>query len=532
MSERQLQQAHTYSLFYSLRRSVAQHQSWLLFIVAGAGTLGIAAWLSFVIHFTPGDALSRTYSATMILHSRIPHLAAIGFIWPPLPTIAQVPLLLDLRFAYYSFSGGVVTALAASSLLVVLNRTLRWVEIQAVWRIGLLLAFALNPMWLFYAGNGMSEMPFLFFYTAATAAYLFWLNTGHWRQLVFASIATVLMFGCRYDALIYAGAFVVAMIGVLTTSDQEIQPPKIEANLFTFLTPVVYTVGLWMYFNFTLMGDAFYFLRSNYSNAYLTRNMAVSSEVAQVQQSFSAVVSYFLEHAGALSPLFIAVLFVAIVVAARRHSAGLAGLVLLTIAVPLFQLLMFYRGQTFGFLRFYMTVQPAALLIVAFLFRILEGKSRVLLLWVAVLGLVLGGVTSAQAMRNSHDETFIVALQQPDTPIDNYHDARTVATRLRNRFAGHNLLILADSRAEEVVLFSGMPERFILPSDPDYSERLAAPAQRADYVLISRPDPTDLEFHAISARYPKLYEYGGTNLTLDSEIGEFRLYRSKVRGGP
>jgi len=41
-------------------------------------------WLIYVAEIFVGDAIARTTQAHAIVLSRDPHLAAIGFIWPPL----------------------------------------------------------------------------------------------------------------------------------------------------------------------------------------------------------------------------------------------------------------------------------------------------------------------------------------------------------------------------------------------------------------------------------------------------------------
>jgi len=231
----QLHHERTHIVRWRVLTWLARYQTWLIFVIGSLGGIGLAAWLSFVVGLIPGDALSRTYSAMMVLHSRFPHLAALGFIWPPLPALAQLPLVIHLKPTYYGFSGGIVTALAAGALLAALNGVLRWAGLRIAWRLLLLALLALNPMWLYYAGNGMSEMPFLLFFTLATAYFPRWQAEGHWRELTLAGFMTALTFGCRYDAIPYAVTFAAVLLGVHIFGPGRIQPSRIEADLLAYL---------------------------------------------------------------------------------------------------------------------------------------------------------------------------------------------------------------------------------------------------------------------------------------------------------
>ena len=58
--------------------------------------LAVALWLSALDLVFP-DAMSRVANGYYVLFSRDPHLAAIGFVWNPLPSLAAIPLLFDVE---------------------------------------------------------------------------------------------------------------------------------------------------------------------------------------------------------------------------------------------------------------------------------------------------------------------------------------------------------------------------------------------------------------------------------------------------
>lgn len=532
-----LQFRRTLSRHPGLQRNLESTISWLvsrqscwIFLLGSAVSLGLAIWLSCVGRLFPGDALSRTYDAVVILHSRFPRLSAIGLRWPPLPTLAQLPLATSVELAASGLAGGTVTALAGGALLATLNSLLRWAGLSGWSRLFLIAPFALNPVFLFYSANGMSEMPFLLFFTASTAYFLRWLTTERWQESMFAGFSTALMFGCRYDAVPYAAAFTLGMLGVLMYSRSSIQLERAEAHLLLYLAPTIYAVFLWLYFNWLIVGDPIFFLRSNYSNAYLTRNMALDPQVAAIRGSWPLAIWYLVATTGSLSPLYIILGPVAAVQAFRQRDMGLAGLLLLTLAPPVFQFVMYRGGQTFGFLRFYISVQPGAVLLAAYLLRQCHGWARRALLSLVAVSLAAGVWTSCIAMQqSSQDAAFIQLLRGPRTVTDNWENDRTAAAAIRLRFEERPVLVLADSQTENVVLFSMIPHRFILPSDPDFEQALSEPSKYADYVLIGVRSHDEVQNFAIQERYPDLYEFGGTGLVLDSEVGRFRLYRSVNR---
>lgn len=519
-----------------------QRQNMLLFVLGVVLFTLVAAWLSFIARLAVGDALSRTLSAVRVEHSRFPRLAAIGFIWPPLPTVAQLPLLLVPKLAFYGFSGGIISAIAAAGLLATLNRMLRWAEVTFWWRVPILLLCVLNPMWLFYAGNGMSEMPFLFFFTLAGFSFVRWQASGQWRNLIIGGLSTACMFGCRYDAIPYTAAFVIGICVVFIFGHLTFRPPRVEANLLAYLVPVTYAVGLWLYFNFLIQGDPIYFIRNPYSNNFIVRNVASNAAVLLLQSSWPATLGFFLVTLFALSPLLLVLSGVSLVEAVRRRNGGLAGVLLVMLAVPLFQLYSYRSGQTFGFLRFFLSVQPAGMLLVVALLPLWKGTARRMLLAATIVCLALGLWTTTEAMRKAgpgdifadqvvFEETdFLRAVRHPLTPIDNYASARVAGLALRERFAGQPVTILGDISIDEVVLFSSMPRLFIGPSDPDFDQVLLAPVEHADYVLVTQPAAADPRYMALRQVYPKLYEDGLAGFVLDSQIGPYRLYRA-LHGG-
>jgi hypothetical protein len=56
--------------------------------------LAVAAVLVLHYNSIPADAMSRVANGSYVYRGADPHLAAVGFVWNPLPSILAIPLLM------------------------------------------------------------------------------------------------------------------------------------------------------------------------------------------------------------------------------------------------------------------------------------------------------------------------------------------------------------------------------------------------------------------------------------------------------
>jgi len=117
------------------------------------------AWLLDIKYraFTP-DAFSHMANGFYILYSRDPHLAAVGFVWPPLQSIASMVILLGNHhwpaLSHNDMAGSIVSGLAMAGVAYQIFATLREWGVGRIPRLVLTACFALNPMMLLYAATG------------------------------------------------------------------------------------------------------------------------------------------------------------------------------------------------------------------------------------------------------------------------------------------------------------------------------------------------------------------------------------------
>ena len=135
--------------------------------------------------------MSRVAIANRILFSRDPHLAAVGFVWSPLPELVLVPLValksLWPALVQEAFAGNIVSALFMAGAAYQIFRFLEEVGVRRWVRWLLTATFALHPMIVLYAVNSMSEAMFIFFLLLVVRQLHRWLRTGEMAGLVGAA---------------------------------------------------------------------------------------------------------------------------------------------------------------------------------------------------------------------------------------------------------------------------------------------------------------------------------------------------------
>ena len=522
-----------------------------IFVVAAAVNLLCAWWLTFVWVVGNGDAYTRTANAFYVLFSRMPHLAAIGFVWPPLPSFLQLPLLPVGRWiGHAEFAGPLLSSLVGAMVLVLLNAVLARLGTPRRLRWPLLVLTALNPTFLYLAANGMSEIVLLCFLLLVTLGYL--LLPERVRPAVIIGAGLFLAFFTRYEALAAIAGAVAALSLQAPRSGQRWRD-ALEGRLVVTLTPPLYAIGLWLFWNWLIKGDPLFFARSAYS-------LAAAPDVARVlgQEHFlypawgsaTETVAYAASRLTHMNLAFLPAVAAVAVLAAVRRDRWLAGLLLLLLSVPAFNAWQVYRGSLPSYARYWVYATPFATILAGAAYSATRGWPRRLL--VAALTLLLlaslpYNLLTMRDPRNSIDEQRIHSyLLSPGTEADlrqrdRYwrirHDAPLLARVIDER-SRDGLVLMDSENAYGLILASRYPERFVITSDLDFQRRLTAPQQSVRFVLVIDPQANrqvGAQRDMILRQYPQLYADGAPWAELDYDFTEtlepWRLYRVKVPGG-
>jgi hypothetical protein len=529
-----------------------------VFWLALAGYLSAAAFLVIHEHLVAGDTYSRVAIAHRILFSRDPHLAAIGFVWSPLPILALLPLV-PLSSIWPSltsdaFAASVVSALCMAAAAREIAAFLRDMDVRRADRWLLTLAFAAHPLVILYAANGMSEAMFLLFLLVAARRLAGWLRTGNLALATGAALALAAAYLARYEALAAAGA-TVGLVACATyrrtpgTPRQRFEQAVCDAAVIAAPVLVVFAslaVASWL-----ITGNPVEQITSAYGNSAQLRVWSSSSSTGAAAYMALAGSQVLI-----LEP-FIVVVTALAVLRAWRYGSRAATLAVVGMVGGAFTFMFWSNahGAVDHQLRYLITAVPLSVLTAGAALgragaqaakedlraRVRSAAARAGLPTIPVLlrrraPVVLGVATvlmvgsalpvSAYEMMspafNPSESVVLRASVGPHAEAERRATLRFVTERqisadLDERGLPAGSVLVDDFLGFAVPLNSQNPRQFAITSDRDFQAFLSDPAGAGvRYVLV--PEPANLGLlDAVNRRYPKLYAGGGGMATLVKE---------------
>lgn len=538
-----------------------------LFALATLGYLAVGLYLAIETHYILGDSLSRASAARSALFGRDPHLAAIGFIFTPLTTVVQLPLVLLSHWwpvlTSWNITGVLVSAPFMAAAVVQIRGICvdRGVPHWLVWT--LTAVFALNPMVVFYAANGMSEAPFLFLLCWTARRLIRWLHTDDVHDLCLAGVALALAYLTRYDAL-PAAAGVTVFVAVVTRlrarGPRRIRVTDTAMDALLVAVPTAVAFVVWTVTSWLITGEPFQQFTSDYGN---------SSIVEQSSGGGAAVgpiygLAFSIAEIMVLGPVLPILIPVCLVLSWRRRDPEVLAAGVVFGSVLVFATRNYMTGTTFPFLRFYISAIPLMVVLACQLVpargaiparrpgrhrrpRIsLPGPHRVPAVGATVLVLVTPVVTGALMLSptlsvQQHALREIVFPDPGDTSTARSEQRRIIASfRTERDMAGYlDSLDLPDSSVLMDTVYgfavytaTTRPRTYIIPSDQDFITVLNDPAAHGVRYILTVPNTGRGTSDAINVRYPTLYETGAEIAAVELEIPNdgddqptWRLYR-------
>ncbi len=540
----------------------------LVFSIALAAYLTTMLLLDLVFDIFPLDAVSRMANGFYVLYSRDPHLAAIGFVWNPLQSLAVIPLLLfkDLwpALASHDVSAGIVSALASAGAVYQINRALRELGVRNSPRLLLTIGFGLNPMIIYYAGNGMSEALYTFALVATTRYLLRWLREDDLRSLVYAAIALGVGYLDRNEAV---GSAALAGVLVLVVSFSRRKGSRRNRTMTAmtdgviFLLPIVTAFAGWAIASYVITGQAFAQFTSQYGN---------SSQIASsgTHYTLAARALYDLRSIEYLAPVIPVVLVVALAFGLKRHDARVLGPLAVLGGSLAFDGLGVLANYLIPWYRFFLISVPLDVLLVGCVvagppgalhsFRI--GRQQVgaprrielktitaLLLVIVVIGASIPaaalGMFSKSIHGNEAQELGALLLEHPNLQARQYERHYSHILSIDAYLDGMHLpdgSIVVDTFGNctpQIVTTVRNPRIFVITSDRDFKRVLADPLSfHAHYLLDPQPAGVDA-LDALNVAYPDLYKNGAGFATFvhqfqsDGICSPYRLYRVNAHTG-
>ncbi|MEF3304026.1 hypothetical protein PV407_12705 [Paenibacillus sp. GYB003] len=515
----------------------------LLFLFVFAAEFALGFYYAYTLNYTHSDAMSRVANAFYVLYSRDPHLAAIGFVWNPLPSLVDMLFLLAYpvlpSVATFGLAGVAMSSLfAAATASLLAAEALRYGHGVFV-GVSLALAYCLNPFIFLFGSNGLSDAAFNFFIMWTVMAFVRWFRDEKPFGLVTASFTLALAFWTRYEAVPFGAALCVGTLtATLLVHRRMAEKPleqrrwkyqsfRGEGTLVLLLSPVVYSGLLWILWNYLIMGNPLYFLNSEYSNVAQAGILAMDSEFTSMVGSPKLALLKVLEKTAYYAVPLGAIALLRML-GGRLLRWDFIVLVLLFVSIPALQLLMLLKGTSFAWFRYFMYGFPITVAWLPYeMGQIRKWKKAGRLLLLASL------VGSAVLLTYAMSKPEIAPDEHAYITTSGHLEEQRIEQSIADYF-NENLpdaVIMMDSySAYRIILKSGRPERYVITSDRIFRKAMSDPhAYGIDYILLPRPTK-ESDGSAINVTYPNLYANGAEWCELYREFGDNRWRLYKVTG--
>ena len=516
-----------------------QRETLALFIVvfAAYATLG---WRVVVRdHIVMFDAVARLSHAYFVWWNSPPKLAAIGFVWPPIASFVFLPLALIKPLATSLLALPLTSAFFAGLMFVFLNRTLALLGLSIRYRLALLLLFALNPMVAFYSSNGMSEVVYLAFLVASVYYFLRWHLEQRATMLVNAGIFFSVGILSRYEVFTWA----VVLAGVVCTVlvRRRASRAEIEGTLISYLAPLSYGVGLWLFFNWLILSDPLFWLKHQAPGGPANGPPGTTGPSLTVAGPHPSAAHVTRELVGLNWHLFLLTLPTLVALVALFAFRG--DLMALTLAVFLslnaaFTGLLIYvsHAEAYSQLRYNMRAIPLALIGSAWVVTRFAGRVRVAAGAVVLVLLIAAIPQTWHVMRTFPqqylEQSFTRALatgndQEGSSSLGGYRvgiaEQEQMADYVTANVHGRDAILTDDAQTFSVMLLTGRPGLFFDRIDKGDRAWLAvrdSPFGKVAYMLVSASS-ADL----ISSQYPQAARTALPGLEPVYRVGSLVLIR-------
>ena len=529
----------------------------VLFVLVAGAELAFGMWMN-ARGFIYNDAYSRAASALLSMYSADPHLAIIGFVWMPLPSLIELVWVAAYpvwpSVVSSGFASTFTTALAGGATAMLLLATSRRLGISTKlgWAYSLLVAA--NPMLFLYGSNGESEgvaAPFLI--AAVCSLVLFW-HSDQKRFVSLAGVALALGFASCYEAAAYGAALCAVLVlwavrqahalqgnQTFTFHRQRFALHRAEGLGILLVAPSLYVAVVWVGANALIMKNPFYFATAEYSNYGQTLAVGGGGLARQAVGDMIETVEYVFERA---LPFLIPGLGLAVVRALDKRfwSLNTFFLALLLLSVP-FGLIapLVYLGSSFGWLRFFM--YPLFVAAAWGLYELAHSRHRraaaaiVLASWIVAIPCIFSAMVTPALGQEEHGEvqSLLTGETATQTSFGAWQpEVQPVARYLESDIFPKGQVVAVDPYQGFAVAAQTQPEhlrRFVvlvLNGDGRFGRMLRDPSRyHITYFLV--PNPAKAPLDVIARAYPGLWIGNEAGFVLVKSFPntpqEWRLYK-------
>jgi hypothetical protein len=488
-------------------------------IIATVALLGLYLWTGWWLRnrvgFAIGDSIARSADAVYVIASRDPHLAAIGFYWPPLSSFIQLPLVpILVGSGHADMAGPISTALCMAATVFVLMQICRYLRLGRLLSLLVGMLFGLNPVMVFYAANGMSEACCFLFLAIGMWGFIRYVDSR--RPTDMALMATGLALAAMTRVEVIFVAVVVAVVATVEWRGLPRSLPHSVTRAAIAALPPVYLFLLWMAVQGVLLRDPLFFVHTAGKVAFHGYNLANGPGASQflLPQAHDklAVLGWLVEQYWFFGPP----LFLGAVYAVLRPREARVPLGLLAAAATFEAVQVPYRlkGTAFNDPRYFTPLAVLGAIMAAWLLSrirvpvprdvplarspVVRTAGTVVVIAALAAGGAAGTVAEANPRRAAvvHEDIFFArVLGRPRANLygDEWQGWRRVAVEVDHLLAApgtrHRVICNAES-CNPVVVFSTRPNDFIVDPNRDFQSIMADPTDRFDVAItIGNGDP-------------------------------------------
>jgi hypothetical protein len=471
------------------------------------------------------DAFSRTANSFYVLFVDPERFASIGLVWNPLPSALQLPFIFFAKFwrpiASAGISASIVTSFFAAASAVLLYKTFKEFNINPFFSILLICFYVLNPFIFFYGFNGMSEVIFFYFIIYVCTSLTIWIDKGTPDYIVKIAFALSLAFFCRYEAVPFAFAVGLGIaINMLKNKNQKEYLPNndlketyyyAESTFVILYTPFLYSILLWIFFNWIISGNPLYFLNSAYSNS-------AQSEYAAKSDTLLLTIKYVFTKSAPFIPLFLGIFLVRLL-DKRLFKNDFMILFSLVFAMIAFHFLMLFKGSSYGWLRFFSYSLPICIAWLPYELTKIKKQNKTIAYIIIIISLICSSLLATKF------------LSDPKlSPEENYgiisNSSKKVAAYINNNLLDDDNIILLDSFLTSVIILNiDDIDSLILNSSLEFDIAMKNPyLYDVTYIIVPNLDGIG-NLDAINLEYPNLYSNEEEWCTEIEEFDGYKLFK-------
>lgn len=500
-------------------RALEWRAALVIFVLEAA----VGVYLGYFKGVLLGDAVSRTANAFYVLFLEPHRFASMGLVWNPLPSTLQLPFVALAKLWRPFVSRGVGAAILSALFAAWESKILLHIFLECkVGRRYALLAVALfsfHPYIFFYGANGMSENISFAFSIYIICSMTLWMKRGDSKYLIQIAVGFVGLFFTRYESVPFAAAIGVCLIVYILFSKREQQyilgQKKseryfyIEGTMLLVFLPLGYAGLLWVFYNWVISGNPFYFLNSGYSMLAYSAYYSDYGDPLHVLSFLWARTWPFLLLLGGVVVLR--------VLTKRVWKADMLIFLGSSLVLTVFQYLMLMRGSSAGYVRYMCYPLPICMAWLPYELSELQGR------WLKWGKRLFAGLLAASALWFCWAFQYSEIIRE-DTLLMLPEGSTRMAEYINVHLQDETLLTDA-YRAYYILLNLDDLSNVVTSSNDAFEEDLADPVRRGvDYILVPESGSYG-DMDAVNIAYRDLYYHGADWCVEEASFGEFKLFR-------